>query len=84
MKSRLLFILSFVLISSGLFGQITSIGIIGSATPGGWDNETPLTQVNDSVWTIQMSLIKGEVKFRANNAWDINWGEKDFPTGVGV
>ncbi len=84
MKSRLLFILSFVLISSGLFGQITSIGIIGSATPGGWDNETPLTQVNDSVWTIQISLIKGEAKFRANNAWDINWGAKDFPTGTGV
>lgn len=83
MKSRLLFLLSFVLISSGLFGQVTSVGIIGTATPGGWDTETPLTQVTDSTWTITLALVKGEAKFRANNAWDTNWGSRDFPKGIG-
>lgn len=83
MKSRLLFLLSFVLISVGLFGQITSVGIIGSATSGGWDTETPLTQLTDSTWTVTITLVDGEAKFRADNAWDINWGSRDFPGGIG-
>lgn len=83
MKSRLLFLLSFVCVSLGLTGQVTSVGIIGTATPGGWDTETALTQVTDSTWTITMFLADGEAKFRANNAWDINWGSKDFPGGIG-
>ena len=84
MKSRLLLFLSFVMFSSYLSAQINSVGIIGTATPGGWDNETPLTQVDDSTWTITLTLVNGEAKFRANNNWDINWGASDFPEGVGV
>lgn len=69
------------------YGQdINSVAIIGSATPGGWDAETPMTQdaENPAVWTISLTLVDGAAKFRANNAWDVNWGDTGFPLGTGV
>lgn len=58
---------------------ITTIGVIGSATPGKWDSDTPMTyNATDRAWEITgISLTGGdgfELKFRANNAWAINWG----------
>lgn len=55
----------------------TEWGVIGNATPGGWDNDTnmdfnPLTRE----WKIIIELKKGEFKFRANDKWDINLGDK--------
>ncbi|GGF65892.1 SusE domain-containing protein [Wenyingzhuangia marina] len=51
-------------------------GLIGSATPDGWDADQDMTYdaVND-VWTITLDLISGEIKFRANDAWDWNYGD---------
>ena len=56
--------------------QRTSWGIIGSATPSGWDADTDMTYDADNmVWTITVDLVGGnEYKFRANDAWDINLG----------
>jgi hypothetical protein len=53
-----------------------SWGIIGSATPNGWANSTPLTlDTQDQKWKGRVVLTAGgAVKFRANNAWDINLG----------
>lgn len=55
---------------------ITTIGIIGAATPGGWDAETPLTyNKTERCWEVQdIKLKAGDCKFRANNAWAIQWG----------
>lgn len=69
-------------------GNYCTVGIIGSATPGGWDNDTDLgladpERVDKSTWTTIIYLIGGEfVKFRANDGWDINWGETAFPSGT--
>ncbi len=50
-------------------------GIVGAATPGGWDASTNLTyNPTDKVWEGDVTLTAGEFKFRANNAWDINFG----------
>jgi hypothetical protein len=50
-------------------------GMIGTATPGGWNNSTPLTYNADKdVWEGQLDLAAGALKFRANNGWDINYG----------
>jgi hypothetical protein len=84
MKLRLLSTIGFMMISMWMLAQVNSVGIIGTATPGGWSDETPLTQVNDSIWTITMRLTNGEAKFRANNNWDVNWGAREFPRGKGV
>lgn len=53
---------------------VTNYSIIGSATPGGWDDDTELTSEDYLVWTGTMKLVPGEYKFRANDGWDINLG----------
>lgn len=54
---------------------ISTWGLIGSSTPGGWDNSTPLTYNSSTKkWSAVITLTTGEFKFRANNGWDINLG----------
>lgn len=61
---------------------ITSIGIIGSAAPNGWDSDVDLTYVpynketkEGRYWEAKNIKLKaGECKFRANDAWDMQWG----------
>lgn len=54
----------------------TTWGIIGDATPGGWDNSTPMTyNASTGVWTVTANMIAGgSWKFRANNSWALNFG----------
>ncbi len=86
MKKGLLLILLFTSLSIMSFAQITTVGIIGSGTPGGWDADTDMTQDagDTAIWTITVVLTANEVKFRANDDWAINWGSGDFPNGTGV
>jgi starch-binding outer membrane protein SusE/F len=50
-------------------------GIVGAATPGGWDNSTALTyNFTSKKWEGIVVLTAGEFKFRANNAWTLNFG----------
>lgn len=53
---------------------VETIGLIGDATPAGWDSSTPLASDDNLVWTATMHLKGGKYKFRANNSWDINLG----------
>ena len=54
---------------------ITQIGLIGDATPGGWDNDTLLTpDETGAVWTATVDFGAGEFKFRMNGGWDLNLG----------
>ncbi|MEO5905967.1 MAG: SusF/SusE family outer membrane protein [Saprospiraceae bacterium] len=86
MKIRLLFSVFTMLLISTLYAQVESVGLIGPATPGGWDRDTNMVQDVDSahLWSMDITLVAGEAKFRANDAWDINWGNSDFPIGIGV
>lgn len=54
----------------------TTWSIIGDATPGGWTTDTPLEyDVEKQVWTVTVNMITaGSFKFRANNAWVIDFG----------
>ncbi|GAB3655297.1 hypothetical protein GCM10028791_26440 [Echinicola sediminis] len=53
-------------------------GIIGNATPGGWDASTPMEfDADENILTITTDLVVGEMKFRANDAWDNNFGDDD-------
>ncbi|MDO7875673.1 T9SS type A sorting domain-containing protein [Hymenobacter sp. ASUV-10] len=65
---------------------ITTVGIIGTSTAQGWTASTPMNRVAGSTnsWTLTTPLTAGEAKFRANDAWDINWGSTTFPTGTGT
>lgn len=63
----------------------STIGVIGDSTPGGWDNDTDMTQsdFDDHIWFVNgINLIDGEMKFRADDAWDDNWGGNTPLTGV--
>ena len=62
---------------------ITSIGIIGSASPNGWESDVDMTYVPynkdtkevNGYWEVKnITLSAGEIKFRANDGWDISWG----------
>lgn len=54
---------------------IETMGVIGSATPGLWDADTDMTYDNsDGSWNLTIELTDGEIKIRANDGWDINWG----------
>ncbi len=56
----------------------TDWAIIGAATPNGWGTETPMTfDAATNTWRITLDLKADEFKFRANNAWDINFGDGD-------
>jgi SusD family/Outer membrane protein SusF_SusE len=54
----------------------TDWGIIGSATAGGWDSDQNMTyDAAEGAWTITADLVAGEVKFRANDDWALNYGD---------
>ena len=55
---------------------VTTIGVIGDATPEGWNASTALTPSADNlVWEADVDFAAtGEWKFRANNDWAINLG----------
>ncbi len=52
------------------------IGIDGSGTSFGWQNYLPMRQdpADADTWRLEIELVDGEVKFRADNAWAVNWG----------
>ena len=53
-----------------------TIGIIGSATPKGWDGDTEMTyNPEERCWELKnVKLTDGEMKFRHTNDWNLNWG----------
>ncbi|MFV0375949.1 MAG: SusF/SusE family outer membrane protein [Mangrovibacterium sp.] len=53
----------------------TDWGVIGDATPNGWDDETALTyNATSKTWQGAMALTAALIKFRANHLWDYNYG----------
>lgn len=55
----------------------TNWGVIGDAT-GSWDNDKDLTyDETTKVWSATLPLSVGAIKFRANDAWDLNYGDKN-------
>jgi hypothetical protein len=56
----------------------TEWGVIGDATPGGWDSDTNMTyDPATKVWSVTLDLVAGLIKFRANGGWDLNYGSNN-------
>ena len=53
-----------------------TIGIIGNATPKGWDGDTDMTyNPEEHCWELKdVELTDGEMKFRHTNDWSLSWG----------
>lgn len=58
-------------------------GIIGDATPNGWsDPDTDMIYNGQrQVWEITTDLVDGSLKFRANDAWTLDYGDNE-PDGT--
>jgi starch-binding outer membrane protein SusE/F len=53
-------------------------GVIGSATPTGWDSDTDFVyDETEDVLKVTLDLTAGEIKFRANDDWTLNYGDVD-------
>ena len=55
---------------------LTTWSVIGDATPGGWSTDTDMAY--DSIaktWSVTLDLTAASIKFRANHAWDLNYGD---------
>jgi hypothetical protein len=52
------------------------IGLVGSATPNGWDSPDQKMNYNpaNGTWSITLDLVDGEFKFRKNDGWAWNLG----------
>ena len=57
----------------------TDWGVIGTAATGGWDRDQNMT-FNPATgwWTVTLDLKAGDLKFRANDNWDMNYGDDGF------
>jgi hypothetical protein len=57
----------------------TNWGVVGSATPNGWDGpDIPFYQTGvENVYNAYATLATGEIKFRENNDWALNYGDND-------
>ena len=97
MKTKLFLFFTVLMMSFGVNAQINSVAVVGEAA-GGWPgspgNPGPedvhqMTSTDGENWTLSGLTLTtfatdGGIKFRANNAWDINWGAAEFPTGTGT
>ena len=52
------------------------IGLVGSATPNGWDTPDQKMDYDQAsgTWSITLDLVDGDIKFRLNDAWAWNLG----------
>jgi hypothetical protein len=51
-------------------------GIIGSATPTGWDSDTNLDyDLTTKKYSTTLNMVVGEFKFRLDDAWAVNFGD---------
>lgn len=78
--------------NASTFPTYNTIGVIGNATTGGddgWGADIDMTKstFDPHIWYIKgMELFEvdggvGKIKFRADNAWDVNWGGPTSPSG---
>lgn len=54
----------------------TDWGLIGSATPNGWDSDQNMVfDPGTGKFSVTLNLVAGEIKFRANDDWALNFGD---------
>ncbi|MFD2826024.1 SusF/SusE family outer membrane protein [Leeuwenhoekiella polynyae] len=58
-------------------------GIIGDATPAGWDADTDMTfNSTGGFWEITADLVPGALKFRRDDSWPNNYGPRNSTDGI--
>ena len=64
---------------SGVLDLTTPWGVVGSATPNGWDGpDVPFYQSGETgIYVAYANLTDGEWKIRKDNDWAVNYGSAD-------
>lgn len=63
----------------------STVSLVGSALDPDWGVDVDLATTDGiNYFTTQLTIANGELKFRQNHGWDVNWGSAAFPTGVGT
>jgi len=60
------------------------VGLVGSATQyDDWTTDIMLISADskNSIWTADVSLNRGQIKFRVDKEWRYEWGGDSFPEG---
>lgn len=58
--------------------SFSSLGVIGDATPTGWDADTDMQfNADKQRFYVDITLIDGTIKFRVDDAWTLDWGGAD-------
>ncbi len=59
------------------------IGLVGSATPNGWNSPDSKMDYDSTTgtWSITITLVAGDIKFRLNDGWAWNLGYNPANTG---
>jgi hypothetical protein len=61
----------------------SSVGILGTSVDG-WDvDHDMMTDDGIIYYLLDFPLVTGEVKFRQDDSWCLNWGGETFPSGTG-
>lgn len=65
-------------------GNTAGVGMLGDFN--NWSNDVPMSTTDNENYTISAYTftVTGNVKFRMNGSWDMNWGGSTFPTGDAV
>ena len=65
-------------LSATISTEVRNWGIIGSATPGGWDTDTDM-EYDFELGKLKatLDLTAADIKFRVNDGWAINLGDND-------
>ena len=69
----------------GAYGQISMPGAYQDWNTGDNFMNAMSTSIENHDWYLmKVTYEDTELKFAADNSWDVNWGAGDFPYGIGV
>lgn len=78
-------LLTALFVGAVAYAQFPSVGVIGSAVPPyDWSADIDLITMDGENYVGVITCVAGELKFRQDDDWAINWGAADFPMGLGV
>ena len=61
---------------NSLLGNQSDWGLVGNATPNGWDGpDLEMYQIGAQEFAVYAELVSGEIKFRFNEDWGVNFGD---------
>ena len=63
-------------LNSGLSGNLSDWGLVGDATPNGWDGpDVEMYETSTNQFSVYVNLTGGAIKFRFNEDWGVNYGD---------